>query len=138
MDTVQKKISRVEWIDTARGINILLMIMSHCMVQSLFLDFIASFLLPLFFVLTGYTMKLPATLKEVWGGIQGCKAFAYSGYWSTIGKRYIRYSNKWGKYSTVLYNKNKRIMVGISSSNRVAANLVFDFAFLEQAYVLYS
>ena len=68
MDTVQKKISRVEWIDTARGINILLMIMSHCMVQSLFLDFIASFLLPLFFVLTGYTMKLPSTLNDVWGG----------------------------------------------------------------------
>ena len=69
MDTVhENKTSRVEWIDIARGINILLMIMSHCMAQSLFLDFIASFLLPLFFVLTGYTMKLPAALKEVWGG----------------------------------------------------------------------
>ncbi len=29
MDTVQKKISRVEWIDTARGINILLTQTSH-------------------------------------------------------------------------------------------------------------
>ncbi|MCC8049997.1 MAG: acyltransferase family protein [Clostridiales bacterium] len=50
-----KKSNRIEWIDVAKGIGIILVIMGHCFNKSsLIHKWIFSFHMPLFFILSGY------------------------------------------------------------------------------------
>lgn len=45
---------RLEWIDTAKGIGILLIVLGHVDIPGVFKDFIYSFHVPLFFLISGY------------------------------------------------------------------------------------
>lgn len=62
------KSNRIEWIDTAKGIGILLVILGHLPGLGLIESIIYSFHVPLFFFLSGYVFKntdpFPAFLKK--------------------------------------------------------------------------
>ncbi len=69
METVQNK--RIDWVDIAKGIAIICMIIGHSVGKDSIGIFIFSFHMPIFFVLSGYTIKkIPAgdipkaTLKD--------------------------------------------------------------------------
>ncbi|MDQ0207168.1 acyltransferase family protein [Alkalicoccobacillus murimartini] len=48
---------RVRWIDTAKGIGIILVVMSHAPINDTFKDFLFAFHMPLFFYLSGIVYK---------------------------------------------------------------------------------
>ena len=52
---------RLLWIDVAKGIAIILMIIGHTVKFGTYSrNFIFSFHMPLFFILTGFTLTIPA------------------------------------------------------------------------------
>ncbi|WP_306538232.1 acyltransferase family protein [Megasphaera sp.] len=58
---------RIDWIDLAKGIAILLVIIGHTvMFGSMARNLIFSFHMPLFFVLSGYTYKFAENKQEFW------------------------------------------------------------------------
>ena len=58
---------RIGWIDAAKGLGILLMIMGHTPIDSKFLYYIYSFHMPLFFILGGITFSIKKDFKSfVW------------------------------------------------------------------------
>lgn len=57
---------RIEWVDMAKGIAILLMIIGHEIPQNELYFFIFSFHMPLFFILSGYTSGKVDTWKKFW------------------------------------------------------------------------
>ncbi len=58
---------RIDWIDLAKGIAILLVIIGHTVkFDSMTRNFIFSFHMPLFFVLSGYTYKFAENQQEFW------------------------------------------------------------------------
>ena len=61
MPILPEKEKRIEWVDIAKGIAILLVIIGHTVkFGSLSRNIIFSFHMPLFFILSGYTFR-PAT-----------------------------------------------------------------------------
>ncbi len=56
MDTVTKK-ERVLWIDAVKGIGITLMILGHMQISESLLDFIYSFHMPLFVIISGFLFR---------------------------------------------------------------------------------
>lgn len=57
---------RIDWIDTAKGLCMLLVIVGHTLPYSnLLRNFIFSFHMPAFFFLTGYTARRPDNKKSV-------------------------------------------------------------------------
>lgn len=58
MEYSEKK--RIAWIDISKGIAILCTIVGHCIGKNKIGIFIFSFHMPLFFVLSGYTLKKTA------------------------------------------------------------------------------
>lgn len=56
-NTVAVKKERLEWIDFAKGVTILLMILGHCPIPETLREIIFSFHMPLFFVINGYFIK---------------------------------------------------------------------------------
>lgn len=52
-----RELSRTEWIDSARGIGILCVMLGHMSIPQLLSQFIFSFHMPLFFFLSGYLWK---------------------------------------------------------------------------------
>lgn len=55
---------RVEWIDIAKGIGILLVLIGHVCDKHTFLwNFITLFHMPLFFIISGYVLKLDKPIK---------------------------------------------------------------------------
>lgn len=67
METVNKE--RIVWIDIAKGIGIMLVIIGHCFyhgyLQSLFRGVIFSFHMPLFFIISGYTLSCSDSFKKL-------------------------------------------------------------------------
>ena len=58
---------RIDWIDIAKGIAILLVIIGHTVkFGSMTRNFIFSFHMPLFFILSGYTYKFAENKQEFW------------------------------------------------------------------------
>lgn len=57
---------RIEFIDTAKALAIILMVSAHSIPPSVIIRFIAIFHMPLFFFFSGYFLKVPITKKEVW------------------------------------------------------------------------
>lgn len=57
------KSTRVEWVDMAKGIAILLVIVGHTD-YSILRHFIGSFHMPLFFILSGYTFRCSQSIEE--------------------------------------------------------------------------
>lgn len=56
---------RIKWIDSAKGISIILMIIGHCLlVDNFFRNFIFSFHIPLFFILSGYNLREINSFRE--------------------------------------------------------------------------
>ena len=54
---------RIQWLDIAKGLAIILMILGHTSIPKFAADFIWLFHMPLFFIASGYTTN--------WGGIFG-------------------------------------------------------------------
>lgn len=61
---MSKRINRINWIDVAKAIGILLIVLSHTLENGLFRQAIFSFHVPLFFFLSGLTFH--AVKKGVW------------------------------------------------------------------------
>ena len=55
METIDKK--RIDWLDIAKGIVIICTIIGHSVGKDRIIVFIFSFHMPLFFILSGYTIK---------------------------------------------------------------------------------
>ncbi|MBQ8345321.1 MAG: acyltransferase family protein, partial [Clostridia bacterium] len=53
-----KENGRISWIDIAKGIAILLVLLGHTICPTWMSVYIYSFHMPLLFVLSGYTLKL--------------------------------------------------------------------------------
>ena len=49
------KDNRIEWVDEAKGIGIILVMLGHCYLNWNFCFWFYSFHMPLFFILSGYT-----------------------------------------------------------------------------------
>lgn len=65
LQTTAKK-TRIEWLDIAKGIVILTVIIGHTAEYGGTLrNFIFSFHMPLFFILSGYTYKIPKSLSDL-------------------------------------------------------------------------
>ena len=63
--------TRIQWIDIAKAITIIAMIIGHSVPYgSSIRNLIFSFHMPLFFILTGYTMREDADFKELCLGIK--------------------------------------------------------------------
>ena len=63
--------TRIQWIDIAKGITIIAMIIGHSVPYgSSIRNLIFSFHMPLFFILTGYTMREDADFKELCSGLK--------------------------------------------------------------------
>lgn len=63
-----KENQRIDWIDIAKGIGIILVVLGHCVVKTDFTHkFIFSFHMPLFFILSGYCFHVEKyeNIKEV-------------------------------------------------------------------------
>lgn len=56
---------RIEWIDIAKGMAIILMVISHTIPNNHFMTLIFSFHMPLFIILSGYTYKLPKNKSDL-------------------------------------------------------------------------
>lgn len=56
---------RIEWVDIAKGIAILLMVIGHEVPSGLLYVFIFSFHMPLFFIISGYTSRKTKTWKVI-------------------------------------------------------------------------
>lgn len=69
-----KRTGRVDWVDMAKGIAILLVIVGHTD-YSILRHFIFSFHMPLFFILSGYTFRCSKSVEEL--GIKTKKAFRH-------------------------------------------------------------
>ena len=85
MDKIQRSVSvgRIEWIDIAKGMAILFVIIGHTVpFGSIERNFIFSFHMPLFFLLSGYTMKFADSWNDV--KIKACKR-VYSLLFPVIG-----------------------------------------------------
>ena len=53
--------NRLQWLDTAKGITILLMVLGHTSIPSVLSNFIWSFHMPLFFIASGWTTNWEKT-----------------------------------------------------------------------------
>lgn len=62
MNTYKK---RIEWLDMAKGIAIILMVIGHTIPYNAINKFIFSFHMPLFVILSGFTYKMPKDNKEI-------------------------------------------------------------------------
>ena len=70
-DMMLKKKERIEWIDVARGIAILLVILGHSLEMGIMVRMcIYSFHVPLFFVLSGFFYKYGAFLPFLWKNVR--------------------------------------------------------------------
>lgn len=66
MEISLTKKQRIEWIDIAKGIAIVAMIIGHSVEYGgTIRNFIFSFHMPLFFILSGYTYKIPETMHDL-------------------------------------------------------------------------
>lgn len=57
--------NRVKWIDIAKGISIVFVIIGHTIPHGEFRNFIFSFHMPLFFILSGFTFRAPSNIKSI-------------------------------------------------------------------------
>lgn len=57
--------NRIKWLDVAKGICILLVIAGHVTKYKLMKTFIYSFHMPLFFILSGFTLKIPESKADI-------------------------------------------------------------------------
>lgn len=58
---------RIVWVDIAKGLSILMMVISHEMpTNSFYYALIFSFHMPLFFILSGYTSREVRSLSKLW------------------------------------------------------------------------
>lgn len=65
--TLPARKNRIDWIDVAKGIAILLVIIGHTLKMGAFLrNIIFSFHMPLFFILSGYTYTPATDKKALW------------------------------------------------------------------------
>ena len=62
---------RIAWVDFAKGLVIILVVLGHVILPSLLQNFIFVFHMPFFFVMAGYLLNF-----EKWGGAENYKAFA--------------------------------------------------------------
>jgi len=62
---------RIGWIDFAKGVAIILMVLGHAVVTSPLKKFIFVFHMPFFFVMAGFLLNL-----NKWGGAENFNAFA--------------------------------------------------------------
>ena len=63
--------NRIAWVDVAKGIAILLVIIGHTVnFGSATRNFIFSFHMPLFFILSGYTFKLAGDFPVFFQGVK--------------------------------------------------------------------
>ena len=53
----QSRAERIEWIDEAKGVGIILVMLGHCYLHERFCVWFYAFHMPLFFVLSGYTFS---------------------------------------------------------------------------------
>ena len=66
-----RKAGRIVWIDIAKAVTILAMIAGHCVsFGSPVRNFIFSFHMPIFFILTGFTMREINDLQGFWKGLK--------------------------------------------------------------------
>ena len=54
---MENSIGRIQWIDIAKGIGIILVIIGHVSINANINDFIYSFHMPLFFIISGFLYK---------------------------------------------------------------------------------
>ena len=66
-----EKISRISWIDFAKGVAIILVVLGHATEPCILKKLIFVFHMPFFFVMAGYLMNF-----EKWGGEKNYKAFS--------------------------------------------------------------
>lgn len=60
--SIEEKKIRLEWLDIAKGITIILMVMGHSAIPNELARFIFAFHMPLFFIASGITTKYPSFL----------------------------------------------------------------------------
>ena len=56
-DNFESRAERIEWIDEAKGIGIVLVMLGHCCLHRNFCFWFYAFHMPLFFILSGYTFS---------------------------------------------------------------------------------
>lgn len=56
---------RIDWIDVAKGLAIILMIVGHTIPHNIIYMFIFSFHMPFFVILSGFTYKIPKNEKDI-------------------------------------------------------------------------
>ena len=57
---------RIEWIDVAKGLGILSVILTHCYIpETLLKHYLYSFHMPLFFILSGYFHKVDIQMNII-------------------------------------------------------------------------
>lgn len=70
--------TRIQWIDIAKGITIIAMIIGHSVPYgSSIRNLIFSFHMPLFFILTGYTMREDVQITLEWSACSGGTAHPF-------------------------------------------------------------
>ena len=79
-----KEKKREIWIDLSKCIAIILMMLGHYEAYGSGLrNFIFSFHMPLFYILSGYTLKIPEDMGSLYKkNSEGYKKIHYSGYFS--------------------------------------------------------
>lgn len=69
--------SRENWIDITRGLAIIIMIIGHSISNQNAISWIWSFHMPLFFIITGYTMKEISWESLLGGQLKTAKIYYY-------------------------------------------------------------
>ncbi len=58
MENFESRVERIEWIDSAKGIGIVFVMLGHCYLNTKYTFWFISFHMALFFFLSGYTFKI--------------------------------------------------------------------------------
>ena len=61
---------RIKWVDIAKGITILSVVVGHTLINgntgSVIINIICSFHMPFFFIMSGFTATFPSSFDELW------------------------------------------------------------------------
>ena len=55
---------RIQWVDTSKGLGILLVIVGRCGIGGIPLKWVYSFHLPLFFIISGYLFSYNENIRD--------------------------------------------------------------------------
>ena len=61
---IEKISPRIEWVDFAKGVVIILVVLGHAMEENDLKNFFSMFRMPFFFVIAGFLLNL-----DKWGGV---------------------------------------------------------------------